>query len=121
MQTRSFHLQNVKKVRCKYWFHLIKHTPSIRFITSCFSLISLFFGWLFLFGVRFYFFKLMVNKVFNSILETCEVFKNVFSLTKANNISKQVQKLLNISTITNFFHIRIFSIYQVRTCLIPLA
>ena len=64
-------LQNVPKIRCKYWFHLIKHTPSpiIRF---CVSLVLLLL-WLTLIIHTYYlvwaivFFKLTVNKVFNPI------------------------------------------------------
>ena len=32
METRSLPLQNVQKVCRKYGFHLIKHTPFIKFI-----------------------------------------------------------------------------------------
>ena len=35
-------LQNVQKLRCKYWFELINQTPSIRFISNCFPLTLLF-------------------------------------------------------------------------------
>ena len=69
MKTRTLPLQNEQKVRCKYWFHLIKHTPFIRFIV--FHQYYFFFVRVNqthqLFSMSFCIFKLTVNKVFNSI------------------------------------------------------
>ena len=39
MEAGGLRLQNVQNVRCKYWFHLIKHTFHKIY---CFSLVLLF-------------------------------------------------------------------------------